>query len=80
MRLSQILADLAAGRSVSAADFARLKEVCRRADEQEVQRGDASEKPGGGDDEPQTGARVCRRCGMVTRHVYCPGCGERLVP
>lgn len=70
--LEQVLRELAAGRSVAAADYERIAALCRRAD---AERGAA---PAGAAEATTQTVKTCSRCRLMTRHIYCPGCGERV--
>lgn len=72
--LQHILANVAAGRAVASADYERLVALCRRADEEagiDVETARTS-------DTASEAVHTCARCNVVSRHVYCPRCGNRM--
>lgn len=72
--LQHVLADVAAGRAVPAAEFERLVALCRRADEEagvDLETARTS-------DAASEAVHTCARCNVVSRHIYCPRCGSRM--
>lgn len=79
MSLTKALADLAAGRPVAASDFLRIERLCRQVDAEELSEDDTGAAEFDRESLRPAGPLYCGRCGTLSRRVYCPTCGDRLV-